>query len=156
MGTFSGKEIAEKVLSCLKADTVLSGYVKKFAAGGIDAARNIFPFVSVSAVENEADALTIGAAGRMRNNCAIRIYGGTFHTLPETAHAGDESSGVKGILQLNADILNAVVANDFDGVFETPVKLLSSSTAHKAGSGGRSWACEIALSGLCVSDKISA
>ena len=156
MGTFSGKEIAEKVLSCLKADAALSGYVKKFAAGGIESARNIFPFVSVDAVENEAEALTIAKAGQMRNDCAIRIYGGTFHTLPETAHAGDETSGAKGILQLNADILNAVVMNDFGGAFEAPVKLLNSSTAHKSGSGGRSWACEVSLSGMTATDKQSA
>ena len=146
MSEMTTVEIARKILDSLENNPALAEYVKTFSVGGIDVSRKMFPFVAVEAPKRESAAQTIGRGGYMNDVYTIRIFGGTYHTLPDIAHAGNDS-GKKGIIQLNADILNAVIPNDFDGAFERPVRLLNSSTVHKSGSGGRSWATIITLSG---------
>ena len=140
-------EIAEKVLESLRNDPTLSGYVKKFTVGGIDTSKKLFPFIVVEAPEKESESLTLGRDGYMNNIYTMRIIGGSYHMLPDVAHAGNEATGAKGVLQLNSDILNAVIPNDFDGTFARPIKLLSATTAHKAGAGGRSWVTIVTISG---------
>lgn len=148
-------DIARNIRESLESNPVLSAYVKTFAIGGIESARKRFPFVTVEAPQRESEALTIGRNGYMNNIYTINIYGGTYHTLPEIAHAGNDT-GKKGILQLNSDLLNVVIPNDFDGTFAGPVRLLNSYTAHKAGDGGRSWITRITLSGRIRTQKQSA
>lgn len=145
-------EIAKNVIQILEADPVLSSYVSSFAVGGIDIARKRFPFVAVEAPERNSEPLSIGRDGYMNNVYAIRVYGGTYHTLPEVAHAGN-GEGKKGIVQLNSDLLNVLIPNTFDGTFPRPVRLISSSTAHRASSGGRSWITMITLSGRLSTRK---
>jgi len=147
MNGMTSVEISGKVLEALKSDPVLSGYVKSFSIGGIDVSRKLFPFIAVETPSNDADALTIGRDGYMNNVYTIRIFGGTYHTLADVAHAGSGKSGAKGILQLNSDILNAVIPNSFDDAFARPVRLLNSTTAHKVSSGGRSWITLVTISG---------
>ena len=146
MSNMTTVEISRKILETLQSNPTLSEYVKSFSIGGIDASRKQFPFVTVEAPKREANALTIGRNGFMNNTYTIRIFGGTYHTLPDVAHAGDDN-GKKGIIQLNADLLNAVIPCNFNDTFAGPVTLLQASTAHKAGSGGSSWMTIVVLSG---------
>jgi len=152
MGEITTIEISRKILESLQNDSTLSDYVESFTIGGIDVSRKKFPFVAVEAPKKEADELTIGRDGYMNNKYTFRIFGGTYHTLPDVAHAGNDK-GKKGIVQLNADILNAVIPNNFGDIFTKPVSLLHSSTAHKFSSGGRSWVTIVVLSGRLRTSK---
>lgn len=152
MSELTTVEITRKILEALQADPTLSAYVKSFSIGGIGASRKLFPFIAVEAPGRESAPLTMGRNGYMNNIYTFRIFGGTYHTLPEIAYAGNDK-GKKGIIQLNADILNAVIPNNFDDTFERPASLLSSSTAHKGGEGGRSWIAMTTMSGRLRTKK---
>lgn len=146
MNNMTNVQIAEAVLDALRNDPVISEYVKIFSVGRINVSRKIFPYIAVEAPEKESDSRTMGQGGYVNNLYTIRLFAGTYHTLPEIAHAGN-GKDKKGILQLNSDILSVVLPNDFGGVFAAPVRLMSSSTAHKVSSGARLWITMVVLSG---------
>lgn len=139
-------EIARKILEALENNPILSEYVKSFSIGGIGVSRKLFPYIAVEAPRRESSLLTMGRNGYMNNVYTFRIIGGTYHTLPEIANAGNDK-GKKGIVQLNSDILNAVIPNNFDDTFAGPARLISSITYHDVPDGGRSWTTVIIMRG---------
>ena len=145
-------EITKKILAALEGNSVLKEYVKSFTIGGIGTSRKLFPYIAVEAPSRETSVLTLGPNGYMNNIYTFRIFGGTHHTLPEIAYAGNDK-GKKGILQLNSDILNAVIPNNFDDTFTSPARLQRATIYHDQGEGGRSWTTIIALRGKIKTKK---
>lgn len=152
MTDLSTLEVSRKILDCLKRNPALSSYVKTFQIGGIESARKLFPFVTVETPHRDCSALSMGRNGYMNNLYVMNIYGGTYHSLPEIAYSGGESGG-KGIVQLNSDLINAVIPSDFDGAFAGPVRLIGATTAHKVADGGRSWITMVVINGRIKTRK---
>lgn len=147
METMTCLDIQKKVKEILEADHVLSQYVEVFDVGAGSVARKRFPYVTVEEVTGDVQGLCIGANAANLNNYRVVLRGGTYHTLPEIARAGN-SDGKKGAVQLMDDIITALWPGTLDGTFNKVMKLESASANAVSGAAGRSWTARVELSGF--------
>lgn len=142
MTTFS-IDLINAVLDALKADATLGGYVMSFTAGDQDAARKLFPFVTVAGMRYE---LTESDTARDTYMYTVEITVGTRSLARGEAYDGDGTDR-KGILQLCEDVARVVRGSTFGGMFTRPVEGISYRTADKSDGGGTIWLGVLKFSG---------
>jgi len=138
--------VQRKVLEILKNDPALKEYVAQFSIGEEKAARKIFPYVTVSKVTEDIEALCIGRDAPDLHHYSITIQAGTYHTLPKISCEGN-GTNTKGIIQLADDIVAAIYPGNLDGILKTLLRLIEVCHEETEGTGGRSRVATIKLKG---------
>ena len=113
----NSKAMLDNVLTVLRNDAALAGYVKSFSVGGMNCSHNLFPFIDIGDFSYRAGDLGAASVWIIYD---IDIYAGVKNLAPGLAYQGSES-GVKGICDLCEDILRVTAGNTFNNTFIVPV-----------------------------------
>lgn len=139
-------DIQEKVQETLQADPVLAAYVKKFDIGDENVSRKLFPYVTVTSVTEQMEALCMGPGAQDLYRYRIVIKGGASSIAGNVALLGSDTQ--KGIIQLTDDLITALYPNSLDGLVKHTLRLESAFMETKKGTGGNVWTTTVILTGI--------